>query len=57
MLPASRVVALLSELMTEPKSSKLVLISTRKLLSCGAAGGHRIEQRVDSHTHTHTLAF
>lgn len=34
MLPASRVVALLSELMTDPKSSKLVLISTRKLLSC-----------------------
>lgn len=38
MLPASRVVALLSELMTDPKSSKLVLISTRKLLSCGAVG-------------------
>lgn len=33
MFPASSVVARLSELMTEPKSSKFVLISTGKLLS------------------------
>lgn len=33
MFPASSVVALLSELMMEPKSSKLVFTSTRKLLS------------------------
>lgn len=42
MFPASSVVARLSELITEPKSSKPVLISTRKPLSC-------------TNTHTHTL--
>lgn len=39
MFPASSVVARLSELMIDPKSSKFVLISTGKLLSCGTADG------------------
>lgn len=39
MFPASSVVARLSELMTDPKSSKFVLISTGKLLSCIKADG------------------
>lgn len=47
MFPASSVVARLSELMTDPKSSKFVLISTGKLLSCITADGERVSQKTE----------
>lgn len=45
MFPASSVVARLSELMTDPKSSKFVLISTGKLLSCITVDGKRLSKK------------
>lgn len=44
MLPASSVVALLSELITVPKSSKLVFTSTKKFLSCVEERGESVNK-------------
>lgn len=68
MFPASSVVARLSELMTDPKSSKFVLISTGKLLSCIIADGKRLNKKTQktatsaeikeqAKVHTHRLNY
>lgn len=51
MFPASSVVARLSELMTDPKSSKFVLISTGKLLSCVTADGKKTQEKDIENSH------